>query len=310
MKDFLSKDSVLKAISFIVAVLIWIYIIIVVDPLVDVTVRDIPVRYANRTMLTEQGLCVLDGGDNIVELKIKGSRKKIANIDNKNVYATVDLGSITRTGRYTLPVNISIPYEYSEILSKKPYSIEVNIDKLAREERNVEIIAEGEVAEGYIAGKPVSDISKVEVEGPASVLAEVKRVCATFDYEERAADIKETAEIHVLDANGKRIDDKIKLGTDKTEIQCPVYKLKTVPVTVDYGAEVNTDEYRITVQPSNLSVYASNELLAELSEIFTERVSFDELKENKSVICGIVVPEGVSLRDGITEITIKLAEKN
>ena len=99
MKNFLSKDSVLKVISFIVAVLIWIYIIIVVDPLVDVTVRDIPVRYANRSMLADQELCVLESSDNIVELKIKGSRKKIANIDNKNVYATVDLGNITKTGR-------------------------------------------------------------------------------------------------------------------------------------------------------------------------------------------------------------------
>ena len=123
----------LKVISFIVAVLIWIYIIIVVDPLVDVTVRDIPVRYANRSMLADQELCVLESSDNIVELKIKGSRKKIANIDNKNVYATVDLGNITKTGRYSLPVNISIPYEYSEIVSKKPYNIDVTIDKLVRE---------------------------------------------------------------------------------------------------------------------------------------------------------------------------------
>lgn len=310
MKNFLSKDSVLKAISFIVAILIWIYIIIVVDPLVDVTVRDIPVRYANRSMLADQGLCVLESGSNVVELKIKGSRKKIANIDNKNVYATIDLGNITKTGKYSLPVNISIPYEYSEILSKKPYNIEVVIDELAHETREIEVVTEGETANGYIAGKPVPSVAEVEIEGPYSVLKSVKSVCASFNFDDRAANITETAKLYVLDSDGKRMEDKIKLGMEEVEIKCPVYKLKTVPISVDYGTEVNTDEYKITVQPSNITVYAENEILAELTEIKTETVSFDELKENGSAVCGIAVPDGVMLRDGISEITVKLAEKN
>lgn len=310
MKNFLSKDSVLKVISFIVAVLIWIYIIIVVDPLVDVTVRDIPVRYANRSMLADQELCVLESSDNIVELKIKGSRKKIANIDNKNVYATVDLGNITKTGRYSLPVNISIPYEYSEIVSKKPYNIDVTIDKLVREERNIDIKAEGDTANGYIAGKPTSDVTTAEVEGPASVVSGIKSIGATFNYDGRAADIKETVKVYALDSSGKHIEDKIKLSVDEIEIECPVYKVKTVPVTVDFGGDVNTDEYKITVQPPNLSVYADNDTLAQLTEIKTEPVDFNVLKEKGTVTSGIAVPEGVYLRDGITEITVKLAEKN
>ena len=97
---------------------------------------------------------------------------------------------------------------------------------------------------------------------------------------------------------------------DEIEIECPVYKVKTVPVTVDFGGDVNTDEYKITVQPSNLSVYADNDTLAQLTEIKTEPVDFNVLKEKGTVTSGIAVPEGVYLRDGITEITVKLAEKN
>ena len=51
MKDFFLKDSVLKIISLIIAILLWIYIIAVVDPAVTITVRDIPIRYTNQNVL-------------------------------------------------------------------------------------------------------------------------------------------------------------------------------------------------------------------------------------------------------------------
>lgn len=311
MKTFFSKDSVLRVISLVVAVLIWFYIIIVVDPSVDVTIRDIPVKYVNQNVLSDSGLCLVNDQTTRVELKIRGSRKKIANIDNKNVYATVDVSNITRTGTYSLPIGLSIPYEYSEIVSKKPYNAEVVVDKIAKKSVEISIVKSGNTANGFIAGEAKIDKESVKLTGAEGLLENIGGAAVRLDYDDRAADINDTVKLYLLDKNGKIIEENNyiydMIGMDVTEIQlnCPVFKLKNVPVRVDIGEKIDIRNYKVSIQPSNVSVYGETENLSEISEIFTERFDIDEIAEEGSGTVKLVIPEGILMRDAITEVTIK-----
>lgn len=320
MKNFFSKDSVLRVISIIVAVLIWSYIIIVIDPSVDIVIRDIPIKYINQNSLAEQGLCLRSSGKSTVELKVRGSRKKIASIDNKNVYATVDLSNITKLGSFSLPIGISIPYDYSEIVSKKPYNADVTIDRVAETEKSINIITSGSVASGCIAGPATADVGTVVLRGAASVLDEIGGVGASIDYGGRSADISDTVKLYFTDKGGKKLDpesssvySEVKMYADgkeitEAEISCSVFKLKTVPVKVTYSENDDSKEdYKISVQPSNVTVYGTAEALEDVSEIMTAPVNFGELSEKGTVTVAVVIPENISLRDGITEVTVKAA---
>lgn len=319
MKNFFSKDSVLRVISIIVAVLIWSYIIIVIDPSVDIVIRDIPIKYINRNSLAEQGLCLRDSGKSTVELKVRGSRKKIASIDNKNVYATVDLSNITKPGSFSLPIGISIPYDYSEIVSKKPYNADVTVDKVAETEKSINITTSGSVASGCIAGPATANVGTVVLRGAVSVLDEIGGVGASIDYGGRSADISDTVKLYFTDKSGKKLEpessvySEVKMYADgkeitEAELSCSVFKLKTVPVKVAYSEnDESKAEYKISVQPSNLTVYGTAEELEGVSEIMTVPVNFGELSEKGTVTAAVVIPENISLRDGITEVTVKAA---
>ncbi len=313
MKDFFLKDSVLKVISFIVAVLLWVYIIAVVDPSVDITVRDIPIRYTNQNLLEEKGLCLISDSKATVELKISGSRKRIANIDNKNIYAIVDLTTISKTGTFSLPIAISIPYEYDEIISKKPYNASVTIDKVVNAQRDVKVITTGNTANGYIAGVAVPGIKTVELRGPATMIESIGSVGVEVDYDGRSAEINDTARLFFLDRDGKRIASSneiyslVEKSIEETEVKCPVYKLKTVPVKVDARATEGISSYKISVQPSNVTIYAENDVLEQIEEIKTKEINLDGTEEETMEV-NLVIPEGVGFRDGITRVTVK-AEK-
>ncbi len=313
MKDFFLKDSVLKVISFVVAVLLWVYIIAVVDPSVDITVRDIPIRYTNQNLLEEKGLCLISDSKATVELKISGSRKRIANIDNKNIYATVDLTTISKTGTFSLPIAISIPYEYDEIISKKPYNASVTIDKVVSAQRDVKVITTGNTANGYIAGAAVPSVKAVELRGPATMIESIGSVGVEVDYDGRSAEINDTARLFFLDRDGKRIASSneiyslVEKSIEETEVKCPVYKLKTVPVRVDARAAEGASNYKISVQPSNVTIYAENDVLEQIEEIKTKAINLDGMEEEAMEI-NLVIPEGVGFRDGITKVTVK-AEK-
>lgn len=313
MKDFFLKDSVLKIISLIIAILLWIYIIAVVDPAVTITVRDIPIRYTNQNVLEEKGLCLVNDSKTTVELKISGSRKRVANIDNKNIYATVDLTTISKTGTFSLPIAISIPYEYNEIVSKKPYNATVVIDKVETAERDVKVLTTGNTASGYIAGTAVPSVKSVMLTGAATMIDRISYVGVELDYDGRSAEINDTARLFFVDREEKRIASNneiyslVSKGVEEVTVNCPVYKLKTVPVTVDAKTNGELEDYKISVQPGNVTIYAENEVLEQIEKIKTETVNLDAMEE-KTLEVKLIVPEGVSFRDGITEVTVK-AEK-
>lgn len=315
MRNFFFKDSVLKIVSLVIAIIVWLYIIIVADPSVDMPVKDIPIRYVNQTALEERGLALISDPNATVELKIRGSRKKIANIDNKNVYATVDLANIGKTGTFSLPISISIPYEYDEIVSKKPYNADVVIDRVLEQERDIQVVARGEVANGYIAGKSQISTKSVILSGPSTILSNIRGVVAYLDYDDRSAEIKDVEELYFIDSNNKKIEkdsdvyDMVSMNISSIEVTCPVMKLKNVPIVIDTGAFRNADSYKISIQPSSVSIYAEDELLEAVSEIGVKKVDFDKLVSEGSLTVELDVPEGISLRDGISEVTIKASAK-
>ncbi|MBR5614832.1 MAG: hypothetical protein IKW64_06015 [Clostridia bacterium] len=315
MKGFFEKDSVLKLISFVVAVLLWFYIIAVVDPSVDITVKDIPVRFTNQNLLAERGLCLVNESKTTVELKIRGSRKKIANIESKNIYANADLSNITKTGTFSIPIAISIPYEYDEIVSKKPYNASVVIDRIVTASKDVKLITTGSVANGYIAGEVASEIKKVSLKGAQSLIDRISYVAAEINYDDRAAAISDTVDLFFLDADGRRINtnnfiyEMVTMDTETIDVFCPVMKLKTVPVNVATHSANDVKDYKISVQPSNVTIYAENEILDTVDEIFTEKINLDEITEANAT-AKLILPEGVSLRDGITEVNIKAEKRN
>ncbi len=311
MKGFFEKDSFLKVLSFVIAVLLWFYIIAVVDPSVDINRRDIPVRFTNVKLLEEQGLCLINEDEVTVELKIRGSRQKIANIETKNIYATADMSNITKTGRTSIPIAISIPYEYDEIVSKNPHNAEVYIDKIVTETKDVKVITSGSVSNGYIAGEAVPEVKKVTLKGAKTMIDRIGSVGAEIDFDDRTAAISDNVDLFFLDANGKRMNKSnivyslVESDIKKVQVSCPVYKLKTVPVTID--AEV--EGYKVSVQPSNITVYAENEILETITEIRTERINLDRIEEEQTGV-KLVFPEGVESRDGISEVSVKAEKKD
>lgn len=313
MRDFFLKDSILKIISFVVALLLWFYIIAVVDPSVDVTVKDIPIRYTNEQLVLDKGLCLVSDDDLTVELKIRGSRKRIANIENKNIYATVDLANISKTGTFSLPIAISIPYEYDEIVNKKPYNANVFIDKVVSVNRDVKVLTSGSTANGYIAAVPTSSLANVKLSGASTLIDTISALGAELDFDGRTADIKDTEKLFFLDKNGKKISennkiyDLVKMEFDTVDIECKVYKQKSVSVKVNARANGGTDGYKVSVQPEHITIYAENEILEAIEELSTKPVNLDEITTGSTSV-SIEVPNGVFLRDGVDTVTVK-AEK-
>ena len=311
MKKFFEKDSFLKIFSFIIAIIIWFYIIIVLDPPVVTVIRDIPIRYTQQSLLNDQGLSIVDENKASVEIRLEGSRKRLVNINSKNITASVDLSTVTKAGTHTLPVSITIPYEYLEVVSKKPDTIEVTVDKIVEEKRNIRVKTVGNPEAGYIAGTVEINPSTVLLKGAASVVGQISDVIVSVDVSKRKTDLTDTVKIELIDSEGRGIpaDDEIfeLLSADISEVQlkCPIMKLKTVPIKANLSAFAGTGE-TVSVQPNTITIYGYEQDVEQIEEIYTELVYMDKLRKDGSVNVGIRLPENLKLRDNVTSVIVKL----
>lgn len=312
MKSFFAKDAALKIISFIISIILWIYIIAVIDPAVDVTVRDIPIQYIEQIKLADKGLSVLDYNKPTVEVKIRGSRKRLAKLDAKNVAATVDLSSVTEIGTHSLPVNITVPYEYQEVIFKKPSVVDVTVDKIVEERKNIEIIAKNGLKSGYIAGDIKVTPSSVLLKGASAIVNQVSSAKVELDYAESSADIYQSAKIMLFDSAGQLLESDNRLYQDVTSVDlyCPVMELKTVPVKVRYTGylpgNIDSDDVKFTVIPSAVTIYAESDVVRNIDSISTLEVPLNNIRRTTETTVDLQIPDNISMRDDVRKVTVKI----
>lgn len=308
MKEFFAKNSVLKVISFLVALILWFYIIIIVDPPVTMSIDNVPIKYVSQESLTEQNLAVDSISEEYVDVKISGSRNKIADIDKNDILATVNLEGISGVGERNVAVNLSIPYESSVTISKQtPSAVNVIVEKMTSETKRVLVNKIGQVADEYIYGTIIAEPSKVILKGSETLLAQISSVCVDLDFNGENEDIEIESSLYFTGKNGKKIpkDDiiyqNVIVNTDFVKVICPVKKVKEVPVELSLET---SSKKNYETNPGTVSIYSEDPDfdLEAIEAIYT--VPVDRSSLANGLVVSLVIPEGVKIKGNIQNVSL------
>lgn len=166
------------AISILVAVTLWLYVDYQKHPNVTMTFRDVPVEFSGEdTTLADKGYMLLSCENTTIDIRLKGSRSVISDLDRSSLRVVADTSSITETGTKTLSYQVYYPDSVSRndvsVEWASAYTITVQVGELARKEVPIRCELEGEVAKGYTAGDAVLDPAVLELRGQRDDLASV-----------------------------------------------------------------------------------------------------------------------------------------
>ncbi len=304
VKKFFLNNWALKVISFVAAVIVWIYIIIVIDPSVDYTLKDVPIEY-NEELLTEQGLSIVSDIKPTVEIKLRGSRKKLYNIDSDKVIAKADLSNIDKIGDYRLNVRVSIINEYVDIVSVKPDVVDVTVDKIIERRENIQVESVGSLAEGFEAGEVQLSSESVLLKGASSLVNNIAKAVVYLNYNDAKYDITSTEKIVLLDYSGNVIESSdITKDIDAVNVVCPVLERKNVDVALNSGNTLPLG-YKVEISPNILTVYAKSDVISDITSVSTEYVDLSNLRGAEKHV-QLIIPDGVQVRGGITSVTVKV----
>ena len=248
MRNKITKNWGLKLVSFLLAILVWIVVTNINDPIQPLPISDVPVTIRHAELLTERGQVyeVLDNTDVIDRVTIYAPRSVIAVLDKSNVVAIADMEDLTSVD--TIPIKLSTN-KYNDSLE----SIRGNIDSVKlniedKQTRSIPIRANvvGEVQEGYMLGNVSTEQNLIRISGPESVVSQIARAQAEVNVSGFTSNINTDADIRLYDEDGKEIRSTI-LERSITKVRVTIEILETKTVPISYAA-VGTpaDGYRMT----------------------------------------------------------------
>ena len=304
MIERLHKNTKIKIISLLSAIVLWMYVMAVVDPEDTKLYENIPITITNLNEIKDLGL-VVDPDDNLVtSVYIKGKLSDLQKIsaNNIDIYGTVSNPIEGQNQLYLrASVNDKVTTEF------KSDTIVINLEKSIEEEKNITVNITGVYKDNV--DKVDLDKTKVVVSGPRSSVDSVKYVQATFDANKESVDTKSTElELKALDSEMNEVD-HVTLEFNKVTAKVSYFQQKQVKINPIFSSNESNlvQDQDFTIIPSEINIKGKSDVINNIDSINTKMINVDELGTNNKIV-DLDIPDGINADKD--SVTIKLINKN
>ena len=247
MKKKLTNNLLLKIISVIAAILLWIIVINIDNPTDTFTINDIPIQVLNeQSAITDNGLTYEIVGSQTVSVEVTARRTDRRKISAADFEATVDLNEIYGA---TSSVAVNISFE-------------------------IQVIQKGTPEESYTVSAQSVSPGKVRVTAPESVMADIDHAGVEVDVEGVSDDIQASGEILLYSRSGQELDltdDRIVMSAAEADVSLSMVKTNQVSVDVVVTGQDHVAEgYQYIAyqcEPQTISVIGAKALIAEFDKL-------------------------------------------
>ena len=215
-------------VSVLAAMCLWVYVMTVVNPDVDLVIGNIPVTFSGAEVLQEDhGLVITGDYQEFVSVHFYGKNADLKTLDQHKdeIKAVVDVSKVRSTKEYTMTYDITLPSAVSASsitrADKTPTSITFTVERQIR--KSVEVkgdFSNVRIAEGFMLDSTSFDYDSITVEGPESIVGTIDCAQVTLDRSNVDKTITETVSYVLLDKDGNQVDtSELTLSADAADAQ-------------------------------------------------------------------------------------------
>lgn len=307
----MKKDLSTKLISLLFAIFMWFYIIQVQSPEIDRTIKSVPVQFT-KAELEGKDLMLINDKEVTIDIKVRGQRRYIMGINKSDITVMADVSAIETTGTHRVFPSVVMPYGNIEIVEQNPSAINVTVDEIVTEKKEVRIITSGNPRGGYAVGDIKASPETVMLTGAKSIVSGIAYVAAEVDVSGKNEDISTIEPLYLVGTSDTAINTPyVTMDRDTADVHCEILKKKTVNIEVVFADGINSDdEWYVFDANSVKSVELAGTAAAidALDKIETMRVTRSMISESGEVEVELSLPEGVKSLDGNT-VTLKLKKE-
>lgn len=200
-----------------------------------------------------------------------------ANTQNFNVYA--DLSSLS-VGKHS--VRLQAEGLNSELRYKlKPAKIDIDIQPRKTVDYPLSIkYSKDNVAPGFEAGKPTTDVDQVQVTGASSQINRIDKVVAQLSIPQNATStVSNQAIVEALDKNNKTVNVVITPSTVNVNLPITQGESKEVPIKLQPKGVDDNKEFTLTSDVKKVKVFGTQKQLNNIKEVIVD-VDTSTIKED------------------------------
>lgn len=305
----INRDLTIKALSVMLALLLWFYVITEQNPEItkDIT---IPVRLLNTVFLEKSNMVLVEDSNNYkLTMRIKGKKNVLDKLNDNTVDAYADLEGHNSKGENYLKINLNGIPEGVEIISKSTESLKVLLEPKVSVQKSVRLNIMGNPSHGMAAMTPAVAPYDVVITGAESQVNKIKTVRVDVDIASVNSEVKKVLPVRVLDENGKDLQN-VSIDPGTVEVSIPIENTKRAALETDLSGQPASGYVmrNVLIQPREILVTGKQDILEGISSIKTEKIDISGGTEDIIKQVKLILPEGIEIvnPNETVEITVKI----
>ena len=304
MINKLKYNSKIKIISLLSAMVLWMYVMAIVDPEETKLFENIPVTITNKNELNERDLVIYPEQDLTTNIYVTGKLSNLKKVtkDDINVYGQIN-NPLEGNNEIYLKVSTSQRVNYD---FKNPVMI-VTLEKIISEDKSIKVDITGSGKNNVDNIMLQDNIDKVSISGPRSLVNKVKRVVGTVKVNGELNDFSQSIKLEPVDANGKVVEG-IELEKDSVNVNITLLTQKTVPIILKLS-DNSESGVNYTMSQNTVTIKGKKDIVDSINNIETQPVKLSEILPGTSKDIYLQVPSGITIETKYITIN-KNSEEN
>lgn len=303
LEHIFRRNLFAKIAAIVCAVILWSYVMNEQDPAIEntYTVEIAAVNEPEGYHITQ--------GEKKVQLKVRAQRSLFASLSADDFRAYVDLAD-AKDGTQQLRIQTVLP-KGVELISARPDSIEVTLDKMVTKSIRVEYVTTGAVAQGSAFVGITPKVQYVSVYGPESILTDATRVIGYVGLSGRNDSFSDNVTFTAVGEDGNTLKD-VEITPQNADVRVQITRgliRKVVGIHVVTAKDLDPSLKLIstTADPEKIEIAGTEDKLAGVNTIETMPISLADVKGDTQLPGKLVLPDGISVTN--PNITVKFEVK-
>ena len=242
--------------SVIIAIVVWFLIVNVVNPRINVSMNDVPVRFIGEGYLRERGFVVVDK-DELPQfsIKVKGTRADIL-AGKDRIRVEIDLSAVDKQGRITVTPTVALP-DYISLEKQRFSGVELSIEHSY--EKTVPVVVE-QVSDSRKKNKEIivksqPELNEVKITGSRADVEIVKKALVIVNVDDITESGKFIYSLKPVDESGNVLpeDSSVFCSNSTMPVTNTIYERNNVPCKVEIPESLKT-KYAFEFTDKDISV--------------------------------------------------------
>lgn len=299
------KDNFkIKIISLLSAMVLWTYVMAIVDPEETKLFENIPVTITNINELNEKNLIIYPEKDLTTDIYVTGKLSNIKKVskDDISVYGQINSPMEGKNQIY-LKVSTSqrISYDFKNSV------MIVTLEKLVNEDKNINISISGNGKNDIDSITLEDNINKIMVSGPRTLVDKVKNIVGTVNVDNNLSDFSQSIKLEPVDYKGKVVEG-VKLEKNSISANVTLLAEKVVPIKLNLSNNIESD-INYEISQNTVTIKGKKDIVDSIEYIESQPIDLSQLSPEIDKDVYLQIPNGIAVDKKFITIK-KVSEEN